>query len=138
MILIPYLELQFKPRWKELVHSETSGRPPWLRLAYLIDSMNNHQPTRRRKPLRLKDYDYAREGAYFLTLVTANRKSLFGEINDGEMRQNELGLIVDSKWKKTCLIRPNVSLDEYIIMPNHLHGIIMINDRRGVLQYAVS
>jgi len=100
--------------------------------------MNNHQLPRRRKPLRLKDYDYAREGAYFLTLVTANRKSLFGKINDGEMRQNELGLIVDSEWRKTCLIRPNVSLDEYIIMPNHLHGIIMINDRSGVSRCAVS
>jgi len=89
-----------------------------------------------RRSIRLKAYDYSQAGAYFVTICTKDRECLFGDIVDEKMCINEIGEIVQAEWLRTAKIRPNVSLDEFIIMPNHLHGIIMINDGRGVLQYA--
>ncbi len=60
---------------------------------------------------------------------------MFGGINNGEMNFNDYGGIVKDEWCRTGHVRPNVDLDEFFIMPNHLHGIVVIN-RRGVLQYA--
>ncbi len=76
-----------------------------------------------------------------MTICTNNREYLFGEITDGVMRLNQLGEIVRDAWLQTATIRPNVVLDEFIVMPNHLHGIIVIEKQsnhfhRGVLQYA--
>ena len=84
-----------------------------------------------RHSIRLKEYDYTQSGAYFITICTYNREFLFGNIIDGTMRLNEFGLLVESEWLKTAEIRGNVSLDEYVVMPNHIHGIIIIN-RRGM------
>ena len=91
-----------------------------------------------RRSIRLKNYDYASPGAYFVTIVTHRRQCLFGNVMDGQMRLNEFGEIVRDEWLKTETIRPRVQLDEYVIMPNHVHGIIIINDdnRRGTLQHA--
>jgi len=91
-----------------------------------------------RRSIRLKNYDYASPGAYFVTIVTHRRQCLFGNVMDGQMRLNEFGEIVRDEWLKTETIRPRVQLDEYVIMPNHVHGIIIINDdnRRGTLQRA--
>jgi len=89
-----------------------------------------------RRSIRLRGYDYSQAGAYFITICTKDRECLFGDIVDEKMCINEIGEIVQKEWLRTANIRPNVSLDEFIIMPNHLHGIIMINDGRGVLQYA--
>ncbi|MDP2681641.1 MAG: transposase [Deltaproteobacteria bacterium] len=89
-----------------------------------------------RRSIRLKNYDYSRAGAYFVTVCVQNRECLFGDIDNGEMRLNEFGRVVENEWLKTKDIRGNVKLDYYIIMPNHFHGILVINDCRGVLQYA--
>lgn len=93
-----------------------------------------------RKSIRLKNFDYSQEGGYFITICTKERRCLFGEMVDKEMRLNECGEIVQEEWEKTAMIRSNIHLDEYIVMPNHIHGIIIMdkqkNDRRGVLQYA--
>ncbi len=85
----------------------------------------------RRKNIRLKGYDYSREGCYFITIVTKDRAPLFGKIVDGEMVLNELGEIVQITWNDLVNHNKNIGLDEFIIMPNHIHGIIMIFDPVG-------
>ena len=84
-----------------------------------------------RRSLRLKGYDYAQPGAYFITICTHQHQCLFGEIVGAEfasaqMRLNKLGEIVREKWFRTAALRANVQLfdDEFVIMPNHVHGII--------------
>ena len=82
-----------------------------------------------RKSIRLKEYDYSKPNAYFITICTYNKECIFGAITNGEMRLNVCGKIVDNEWLKTPTIRPYVLLDKYIIMPNHIHGIIIIDSR---------
>lgn len=81
-----------------------------------------------RRSIRLPGYDYTRPGAYFITIVTHERAHLFGRVADGCMRLNALGEIVREEWFKTAELRPYVRLhdDEFVIMPNHIHGIIRI------------
>lgn len=91
-----------------------------------------------RRSIRLKEYDYSQSGIYFITICAENRECLFGKISEGQIVLNELGEIIKNEWEKTPIIRANVALDEFIVMPNHLHGIIIITNRRGVLPYAPS
>ena len=89
-----------------------------------------------RRSIRLKDYDYSPEGAYFVTICTHRHNCLFGEIVDSAMMLNAFGEIVHDEWIRTAIARPNVTIDTFIVMPNHLHGIIIINEyniRRGDL-----
>ena len=78
--------------------------------------------------IRLKGYDYSQPGAYFITIVTQNRACLFGAVMDGEMRLNEWGEIVMRTWRDLPNHVPNMQLDAFVIMPNHVHGIIIITD----------
>ncbi len=87
---------------------------------------------RRRKSTRLPGYDYTQPGAYFVTLCTCNRVSLFGEIVAGEMHCNDFGRITSKTWEWLSQQYLYIELDAWIVMPNHLHGIVMINqDCRG-------
>ncbi len=79
-----------------------------------------------RRSIRLKGYDYSRAGAYFVTICTQNRECLFGDIVDGEMMLNKNGEIVESVWNDLPNHYAHVELDYHIIMPNHIHGIIII------------
>ena len=79
-----------------------------------------------RRSIRLKGYDYSQVGAYYVTIVAAHRECLFGEIENGEMCLNDLGNIVREEWLQTAQVRPNVELDEFVVMPNHFHGILAI------------
>ena len=79
-----------------------------------------------RHSIRLKGYDYAQAGAYFVTLVTQNRECVFGEIVDGTMQLNDAGRMVEKWWLELNHKFPAVDTDEYTIMPNHFHGIIVI------------
>ena len=91
-----------------------------------------------RRSIRLKGFNYSRAGAYFVTICTKDRACLLGAVVDGDMRLNEFGEIVREEWLRTEQIRPNVALDTFIVMPNHIHGIIILNGdtRRGTLQRA--
>ena len=82
--------------------------------------------TRRRRSIRLKGYDDSRAGLYFITICTHNRLPLFGDIDNERMNLNECGRIAMGEWQRTSEIRVNVNLDEFVIMPNHVHGIIKI------------
>ena len=79
---------------------------------------------RERKLNRLHGYDYSRDGYYFVTVCAQNRECLFGEIGNGEMILNEYGKIVNNVWQWLGRQYEYVSLDQFIIMPNHMHGII--------------
>lgn len=82
---------------------------------------------------RMPRWDYSGNGFYFITLVTQNRVCNLGEIIGGHMSLSEMGKIVDNEWHKSFDIRDELYLDEYIIMPNHLHAIIILNNN-GVIK----
>lgn len=79
-----------------------------------------------RRSIRSKDYDYAQAGAYFITICTYNKECIFGNVKNGEMMLNEYGKVVEREWLRTYQIRTDIELDEFIVMPNHMHGIFVI------------
>ena len=85
-------------------------------------------PIVRRRTTRLTDYDYSRSGGYFVTICTHHRNCLFAEIVDGKAILNEFGKIVESRWWDLPNRYPGVEIDQFVIMPNHLHGILIINE----------
>ncbi|SYZ72078.1 conserved hypothetical protein [Candidatus Zixiibacteriota bacterium] len=98
--------------------------------------MKEESEIRRRRSMRLKDYDYSREGMYFVTVVTHQRTELFGQLDNGQVKLNDFGHLVLLEWEQTAKMRPNIELDQMVIMPNHIHGIIAIIEAKGVCQYA--
>ncbi|MCP9448033.1 MAG: hypothetical protein NNA22_10760, partial [Nitrospira sp.] len=86
-------------------------------------------PCPNRRSIRLKGYDYSQAGAYFVTVCTQDRTCLFGDVADGEMRLNDAGGIARQCWFDIPAHFPNASLDEFIVMPNHVHGIIVVDGR---------
>ena len=82
---------------------------------------------RNRKPNRLKYYDYSNAGWYYVTICTKHHKTHFGMVKQDKMILNDAGKIVDGCWNKIESLHKNVELDYYVIMPNHIHGIIVIN-----------
>lgn len=92
--------------------------------------------TRRRNSLRLKGYDYSEVGECFVTICTADRTCILGEVVTGEMRLSGTGKIVESCWRKIPDHFPNTKLGAFQIMPNHVHGIIIIKDRPVGAQHA--
>ena len=81
-----------------------------------------------RRSIRLKGYDYTQPGAYYVTLCTKARQCLFGDVIKGEMRLNSLGHIAFTCWQAIPEHFPHVELDAFVVMPNHLHGILVISD----------
>ena len=94
-----------------------------------IDNTNNskHEMNHRRS-MRLRDYDYSQDGAYFVTICTWNRECLLGEIVHGVMDLSEIGKIVREFWFEIQKHFGNIQLDAFTIMPNHLHGIMVLSD----------
>jgi putative transposase len=85
---------------------------------------------RKRKSSRLRDYDYSSRGAYFVTICTHRKVKLFGYIQTGSMCMNQAGQIVATWWRILPFRYPQIALDEFIVMPNHLHGILHIRDNQ--------
>ena len=87
---------------------------------------------RHRRSKRLPNYDYSQPGWYFITICTFHQLDLFGNVKNRVILLNDLGKIAKTAWLETAEIRDNVELDEYIIMPNHMHGIIhIVNNNVG-------
>jgi len=84
-----------------------------------------------RRSIRLKGYDYSSNGYYFITICTYRKQQIFGTIKNGIMHLNDYGKIAYNEWIKSNQIRNELKLDEFIIMPDHMHGIVIINTRRG-------
>ena len=80
-----------------------------------------------RRSIRLPGYNYAQPGAYFVTLCTHKRRCLFGRIVEEKMVLNHLGRIVQEEWVRSANMRSEIDLDVYVIMPNHVHGIVFIH-----------
>ena len=83
-----------------------------------------------RRSTRLQHYDYASAGAYFVTLCTEGRVPLFGHIHDGHMALSPAGRMVAEVWDRLDQFYP-VDLDAFVVMPNHLHSILVLPDGRG-------
>jgi REP-associated tyrosine transposase len=81
-----------------------------------------------RHSIRLKGWDYRSACIYYVTIVTKENACLFGNVECGRVVLNGIGKIVEEEWLETPVIRPYVELDEFVIMPNHLHGIVVIKD----------
>ena len=87
-----------------------------------------------RKSIRLSSFSYAQSGMYFITICTSHKECLFGRIIDGSMHLNDWGRIVDVEWQRTADIRRNIVPEDLVIMPNHVHAIIGIDNEHQ--QYA--
>ena len=79
-----------------------------------------------RRSIRLPAYDYAQAGAYFVTICTQNRELTFGEVVKGQMILNDPGQMVESVWRELPQHYPGVEVDTFVLMPNHLHGVIIL------------
>ncbi len=100
--------------------------------------MKNQTPKKPvRKSTRLKNYDYSQNGFYFVTVCVRDKKCLFGEIVDGVMFLNKIGEVAQKYLQELPNKFPDVALDEFVIMPNHFHAILIIN-RRDVIYHVRS
>ena len=88
--------------------------------------MNPSVERHRRHSIRLREYDYTQAEAYFITVVAYGRTALFGEVAGGEARLNEFGRIVEWSWADLPKHYLGVLCDEFVVMPNHIHGIIVL------------
>jgi REP element-mobilizing transposase RayT len=80
-----------------------------------------------RQSVRLQRHDYGSPGGYFVTICTYNRECIFGEICDNQIVLNQAGQSVFASWEETPSRYPDIALDEFVIMPNHLHAIVLID-----------
>ena len=85
-------------------------------------------PKRQRRSIRLQGYDYTRQGAYFVTICTRNRECLLGDIVEGRMHLSEAGRLAQAVWEDLPHHYPHVQIDVWVIMPNHMHGIIILTE----------
>ena len=90
-------------------------------------------PLPKRRRIRLPKYDYSQPGYYFVTICTHDRQLLLGQLIGGEMRLSQCGEVVVSQWGKLTDHYPNVSTDAFVVMPNHVHGVIVLTDARADL-----
>ena len=81
-----------------------------------------------RRSIRLKDYDYSENGYYYVTICTKNREEYFGKIINRKMHYSQIGEIVCKEWIRTEQIRENIKMDKFVVMPDHLHGIVIIEN----------
>jgi len=86
-----------------------------------------------RKQIRLRDYDYLKEGGYFITICTLNHEDLFGKILSQTMELNEFGKVAKQWWLELKNKFRDITLDYHVIMPNHIHGIIMMSEEENTV-----
>lgn len=85
-----------------------------------------------RRSIRLPGYDYSAGGSYYITIRIHSHEYLFGDVVDGQMILNEYGEIVREEWERSAAIRPTLIIHTFVVMPNHLHGIVTLVDGRNV------
>jgi REP element-mobilizing transposase RayT len=86
-----------------------------------------HPEIHNRHSIRLKGWDYSSPGSYFITICTIRRGYFFGNVKNGIMKMNSYGVIVNDAWYDLAEYHPHISLDAFVVMPDHVHGIIIIN-----------
>ena len=92
--------------------------------AYIDARMTYDLDKHHRRSIRLRGYDYAQAGAYFVTICTQGRRCLFGDVVDGDMHLNEPGQMVEKWWVEIAKKFPSTKQNDYAVMPNHFHGIV--------------
>jgi len=97
----------------------------------MTQKTNYNPEMHHRKSIRLNEYDYSQPGMYYLTICTHNRQFFFGDITGEEMRLHDAGIAAVNCWDEIPKHFPNVLLDQCIVMPNHVHGIIVITEAAG-------
>jgi|GEM_PF-3200802 len=95
------------------------------------ESMPFDREKHHRRSIRLKGFNYTQGNAFFVTICSYQKECIFGNISDGLMVLNEQGKCIEKAWLETAVKRLGIKLDEFIIMPNHFHGIIWIVDKRS-------
>lgn len=93
----------------------------------MVTKIDDGLERRRRKSVRLQGYDYSQEGAYFITICTHNRRCTLCDIIENRIVLSEWGRIVEREWHRSGAVRAEIGLDAFVIMPNHIHGIIFIH-----------
>ncbi len=93
-----------------------------------MKSKNNYQNTRNRKTIRLKGYDYCQPGAYFVTIISWRRECIFAVVEGCENRLNSIGKVIESELHKISHHFRNAQVEAFVIMPNHIHAIIVIDE----------
>jgi REP element-mobilizing transposase RayT len=84
-----------------------------------------------RRSNRLRGYDYSQPGAYFVTICVQRRACLLGKVFESDVNLNDLGRIAADCWKHVPQHFQDVSIDTFVVMPNHVHAIIILSGRRG-------
>ncbi len=102
------------------------GDLPWRLLSGRYDPDKHH-----RRSIRLPGFDYTQQGAYFVTICTLRGRCLFGEVEDGDVVWNDSGRMVEAHWRAIPDHFRQVILDAFVVMPNHIHGIILLRDGIG-------
>ena len=97
----------------------------------IIKMKNLYQNKYRNESHRAQWWDYTKNAAYYVTIVTKDREHFFGEIENGEMNLSEIGKIANDLWYEIPQHQPNVKLDEFVVMPNHIHCIVVIDKPDG-------
>ncbi|MDH5297028.1 MAG: transposase [Nitrospirota bacterium] len=88
-------------------------------------------PRYRSHSIRLPWWDYSQAGGYFVTICTQDRQCVLGEIVEGSVVLSPAGLIVEEEWRRTATVRQHVCLDDFVVMPNHIHGIVVLTGDPG-------
>ena len=91
-----------------------------------MDVVKNDCQLHHRRSIRLPGYDYSGAGAYFITICTHQRECLLGDVVEGEVRLSEFGNLVRREWLHSAEIRNEIELDAFTLMPNHIHGIVVL------------
>ncbi len=94
----------------------------------------NLQDYHHRRSIRLPNYDYSLSGYYFVTICTYQKQCLFGEIIQEKMIRNQIGNLVVEEWLNSSEIRKEIEFDEWVVMPNHIHGIVVIDNNGNLHQ----
>lgn len=109
---------------------------PWVaQISRTNDNMRNAKdPFSYRRSMRLRGFDYRKSGVYFVTICTYQKMKLFGRVDDGEMSLSMVGELACEEWQQIAQSRSSVHLDYYVVMPNHLHGLVIIEEThdRGI------
>jgi putative transposase len=120
-------ELNYKRSRGAISGMRQHDRTPCIE-AIMTENWQNRRSLNHRLSYRMQGYDYSLAGAYFVTVATYHHISIFGDVMDSKVRLNSYGEIAQDEWFRSATLRPLIKLfdDEFIVMPNHIHGIIHI------------
>ncbi len=116
-------------RTKPLNSTGCRGEPWLAHHSRMIENMRNPIVSpRSRRSMRLPGYDYRQSGVYFVTICTHQKAKLFGAVVDGDLVHSTVGEIVCEEWRHVAQARSNIQLGQYVVMPNHLHGLLFLEE----------